>query len=276
MTQAAAVETLTQLSSADELGDEAFSAVQRGDVLRFHELLDQGLDINQKDDKGYTLLMYAVRTNHTEIAREILLREVDPEARCDAGMSALMLAAAGGNVEIAKMLLDNIEDPELAMGDGEVAEQLALKNGNYEVLEVIRARRRREHFNKEGQHKVQKHKKSHREHLYAGQTEEGVEYVCMGEDKRLAAMPGANVVEEASKFIGTCAHKCADTIKGGWKSVSRFAGRLFHRAAPATPEGEIMAEAATQLFDAAAQVAEVVENASIRPAPQPSAPKSSN
>jgi hypothetical protein len=130
------------------LSDDAFAAVRRGDAYRLKALLDDGVDVNVKDEQGFTLLMRATQEGATDAVKELLLHNADPEMKSDAGLTALMLAATNGNVEIAKLLMDEIEDTDMDTADDVVAEEMALEHGNMSVFFAIQARKRRAEFNK--------------------------------------------------------------------------------------------------------------------------------
>ena len=50
------------------LGEELSTAVEYGDLAEVKSLLDQGADVNLKDNSGYTALMMAVKMGHPDIA----------------------------------------------------------------------------------------------------------------------------------------------------------------------------------------------------------------
>jgi hypothetical protein len=154
------LETARIITPREELSDEAFAAVARGDVLKLKSLLkpDSGLDPAAKDPEGvslldraverFTLFQNAVEQNETERQQDELVRKVDPEERADAGLAALMLASANGNVEVAQMVLDEMVDDELDDDDDDVAEEIALEHGNMSVYYAVMARKQRKDFNK--------------------------------------------------------------------------------------------------------------------------------
>ena len=153
------LETARIISPREDLSDEAFAAVKRGDAQKLKSLLESGLDANAVDATGvalldraverYTSLKRAADQSETEGAQEELLKRVDPDARADAGLAALVLAGANGNVDIAQMILDEMEDSELDDDDDDIAEETALEHGNMSVFLAIQARKNQRHdFNK--------------------------------------------------------------------------------------------------------------------------------
>src|SRR5262245_3738398 len=77
------LETARIMAPRENASDEAFAAIKRGDAYRLKELLNTGLDVDTRDEKGFTLLMRAADEGQTEMAQELLLRKADPNACCD-------------------------------------------------------------------------------------------------------------------------------------------------------------------------------------------------
>jgi uncharacterized protein len=247
-----------RVSASEKLSDEAFAAIHRGDINRLRELFAEGLDANAKDDRGFSLLMHAVKANNTDVAQELLVHKADPEARNDAGLTALMLAAVGGNVPMAKMLLDEITDSIADLSNNEVALHLALEKGNMEVVQLIRARQRREEFNERAleqndpaaaAHRKKKKHHTLRYHLLTGDFDgEDLSQVHGAEEERRESAV-SHLVQEAGAFVGNCAHKCAESITVGWQRLSRF----LHLATTAKTEGD-----AVEVLKAAAELSQPV------------------
>jgi tetratricopeptide (TPR) repeat protein len=89
-----------------------------GDLNTIRSLLDEGKNINQRDEEGSTPLMVAASRGHIAIARELLSRGAGVNLRNDYGWTPLMMATAGRNAEIVKLLLARGADPEIQNRDG--------------------------------------------------------------------------------------------------------------------------------------------------------------
>jgi hypothetical protein len=110
-----ALETARILTPREDLSDEAFAAVKRGDAQKLKSLLESGLNPNAVDAAGvplldraverYTLLKRAAEDGETEGAEAELIKKIDPDARIAAGLVALVLAGANGNDAVAKLIL---------------------------------------------------------------------------------------------------------------------------------------------------------------------------
>ena len=100
--------------SAAEGYTHGHTAVMRaaldGNTEIVKELLQQGADINQRDDNGRTALMFAVINTHYETVKVLLDYGADVNATSNKGGTALMGAASAGDLRIAQALLDKGAD----------------------------------------------------------------------------------------------------------------------------------------------------------------------
>jgi hypothetical protein len=75
-----------------------------GDPLRLAKLLGRGVDVNARDEFGWTMLMLASRGGHVETARVLLAAGADVKVRTADGVTALTLAQQRGHAQIAELL----------------------------------------------------------------------------------------------------------------------------------------------------------------------------
>lgn len=86
--------------------DELFQAVIRDDVAQLRKLLQQGVDPNTRDPKGYPALSLALRRESPGAFAVLLAHpQTDVNALNASGESALMLAAIAGDMESSQRLL---------------------------------------------------------------------------------------------------------------------------------------------------------------------------
>ncbi len=120
-----------QLQAASEWSP-LLRATFSGDLNTVRSLLDEGRNINQRDDEGSTPLMVAASKGHIAIVRELLSRGAGVNLRNDYGWTPLMMATAGRNAEIVKLLLARGADPEIQNRDGkntlEIAKSVGLEH----------------------------------------------------------------------------------------------------------------------------------------------------
>jgi len=67
--------------------------LENGNLNTFNFLISKGLDINQKDDEGYSLLHHAVYFNNLPIAKLLLAKKLNIDAQSNDGKSVLFLAS---------------------------------------------------------------------------------------------------------------------------------------------------------------------------------------
>jgi ankyrin repeat protein len=70
-------------------------------------LVERGADVNAKDTKGVTALMYACSHGMTEVAKLLVERGADINAKNTESNTALTLACEIGLLEVVKLLLDH-------------------------------------------------------------------------------------------------------------------------------------------------------------------------
>jgi len=63
------------------------------ETSKAHEMLSEGVDVNEQDDFGWTALQLAAVYGRKEIADVLLANNADPNIRNSVGRTALMYAA---------------------------------------------------------------------------------------------------------------------------------------------------------------------------------------
>lgn len=134
----------------EALEDAAGSAIvnvseaDRSDVIRF--LLEQGGDVNAKDDEGWTALLSAAREGRVLLVQTLLDAGAGINTKCTCsgwlggGWTALMMAAREGGERKAMldMLLARGADPGLANNDGKTALLIALEfRGGIDTIHAL-------------------------------------------------------------------------------------------------------------------------------------------
>ena len=104
-------------------------------VLRY--LLDHGAELEVKDDKDKTALLFSALGGHAEVASLLLERGAELVAEDDDGRTALHLSAFGGHAEVASLLLDRGAELEAKDNDDNTALHLSAVRGHAEVASVL-------------------------------------------------------------------------------------------------------------------------------------------
>lgn len=92
-------------TSATEPAQTLHQAAAAGDLARVQSLLDQGADVSQKDNRGWTPLHHAVRSGRKEVVQGLLGKGASAEAADFYGRNPLHLASGSGKETIATLLL---------------------------------------------------------------------------------------------------------------------------------------------------------------------------
>ena len=130
-------------ASMNEMSDELFAAVRRGDVDRVRELASSGGDVNARLPDGTTLLMVAAQEKQNEVASVLLAsKELLPGLTNDAGLTALVISQTNGNLQLAKLILNKMQANELLMMDGNMGDEMARERGDYALAEIIGQKQR--------------------------------------------------------------------------------------------------------------------------------------
>ena len=81
-------------------------AASMGDTQKVQTLLEQGTDVNAKDDDGSTALMAAATYGHIEVVQNLLAQGADVNAKDNNGSTAIMMAKKEGHKEIVRILME--------------------------------------------------------------------------------------------------------------------------------------------------------------------------
>ena len=134
--------TRAELSAAEEYSHghtPLMRAALNGNTERVKELLDQGVDINLKDDEGRTALIFAVINTHYETMKLLLEHGADVNVKSNRGGTALMAAALAGDLRMVQALLDKGADVHARLREtNESAVNLAESHGHAEIARLLR------------------------------------------------------------------------------------------------------------------------------------------
>ena len=102
-------------TSKQELNDQLFEAVRKGDAAAVTSLLDRGADVNAKFRYGMTALFKAAERGHVEVTKVLLARGADVKVQDTFyHATAMTWALNGKHVDVIRLLLeksaDDVED----------------------------------------------------------------------------------------------------------------------------------------------------------------------
>lgn len=122
-------------NSKQQLNDDFWEAVRKGDLAAVTALLDKGADVNAKFRYGATALFKAAERGHTEIVKLLLARGADVKVKDTFyGATAMTWALDNGHVETIRALLekDSTSVDEVLM--------TGVREGNAALVEVALAK----------------------------------------------------------------------------------------------------------------------------------------
>ena len=122
-----------------EPSDALHSAAQAGDIDRLKAVLDVGVDVNARDERGWTALMYAVDKRYPLLVESLLEAKADPNVRAPDGATPLFMAAAHGHSEIIQQLMQGGADITIRGPNGKTAVDVArTRYGDVETAQQTR------------------------------------------------------------------------------------------------------------------------------------------
>jgi len=98
-------------NSKQELNDQLFEAVRKGDVAAVTAALDKGADVNAKFRYGTTALFKAAERGHTDVAKLLLERGADLKVKDTFyGATAMTWALDGEHIDVVRLFLQKGSD----------------------------------------------------------------------------------------------------------------------------------------------------------------------
>ncbi|MFB0554352.1 MAG: ankyrin repeat domain-containing protein [Phycisphaerae bacterium] len=105
-----------------------------GDLARVRTFLEEGTNVNVKDDSGYTPFHYAIWYSKTDIARLLIEKGADIRAKDQSGYTPLHWAVIMGNKELTELVLAKGADVNVRGKAGETPLDFAIY---YEAIGLL-------------------------------------------------------------------------------------------------------------------------------------------
>ena len=114
-------------------------AAETGNEAEVRRLIELGVDINWKNERGATPLLFAVQNEHVTIAQILLNHKANVNVQVEASqnVSALELAAKTGQHKMTQLLLDHGARVDVTDSRGITPLIFAAQNGHYEVVRTL-------------------------------------------------------------------------------------------------------------------------------------------
>ena len=119
-----------QTPSKQELNDQLFEAVRKGDVAAVTAALDRGADVNAKFRYGTTALFKAAERGNAEVAKVLLDRGADVKVKDTFYQATAMTwALDGDHVNVVRLLLEK---------DGEAVDDVLMNGVRQDKQELVK------------------------------------------------------------------------------------------------------------------------------------------
>ena len=137
---------LVRLLESDLAKTDLSYASKGGNLENVEALIEQGADVNEADDQGYTALMKAAQEGQVEIVEALLEEGADVGAQSKSfdKETALLLAAKHGHTEVVRILIEkgkaDVNGTTRGFySKGDTALDIALKEGNTNTAELLQS-----------------------------------------------------------------------------------------------------------------------------------------
>lgn len=133
-----AAPALAHANAGPDINRELMVAAASGQTWRVKYLVENGANVNWRDEEGYTPLTWAAQHGHAEIAAYLISRFAQVNPTDKAGYTPLMWAAQEGHVAVMETLLKKGANPWVVDRRGANAMTLARWSGNERVYSILR------------------------------------------------------------------------------------------------------------------------------------------
>ena len=99
------------------IGD-LLKAAGEDDISQVKDLLDGGLDVNGKNESGWSALMIAASKGNTEMLNLLIQKGAAVDEKNAKGQTPLIFAAHWGHADVVRLLIERGVNVNLQMGDG--------------------------------------------------------------------------------------------------------------------------------------------------------------
>ena len=113
------------------------TAAGEGDVALVRQLLDAGLAVDERDSRGVTALLAAVRDDRRAVAVLLLERGADVNAVAENRDTPWLLAGASGRAELLQIMVSHRPDLALLNRFGGTALIPACERGHVDAVRVL-------------------------------------------------------------------------------------------------------------------------------------------
>ncbi|GAA0133945.1 ankyrin repeat domain-containing protein [Paenibacillus sp. YSY-4.3] len=137
--------SIKQLSNASQseekkvenMNQQLIVSAEKGDTVHVLKLLQDGADINARDESGRTAVMAATYSNKADMVKVLIQHCADINIRDNSLNNVFLYAGASGYLEIVKLAIDADADTKLTNRFGGTALIPASERGHVEVVQEL-------------------------------------------------------------------------------------------------------------------------------------------
>ena len=135
---AAVLTALTGRPASADANDHLLAAAMAGNAAKVETLLEQGVDVDARDERGFTALVSATAYGYTDVVRILIEAGATVDAHGPIGNTPLLIAAQEGHTEIAALLIANGADTKARNDHGGTPMAFATGWGHRDIVTQLR------------------------------------------------------------------------------------------------------------------------------------------
>ena len=137
-----AIPTCLLAAQSPNLESVLLDAAAAGQTNLVKSFLDNGANVEVKNEAGATPLIFASAKGHSDVVKLLLERGANVNAKTTTGITPLMAAASGGYVDIVKLLLAKAANVSAKDQQSRTALDIAQATGNTQVQALLKSHER--------------------------------------------------------------------------------------------------------------------------------------
>ena len=122
------------------LGAPLHLAACRGDLAKMEASIQQGVDINKLDGRGYGPLHHAAQNNQKQAMELLMAKGGDVNVKSSRGQTPLFYAIAAGHRDVAELLMSKGADVNVKNNSGQAPLDFALSQNRKDIVELLIAK----------------------------------------------------------------------------------------------------------------------------------------
>jgi len=128
---------LKQIGNGLNKEQQFIEGSKQGFLYGIKKLLKEGINIETKDNCGYTGLMWASTNGHIEVVEELIKKGGDINSKNNQGFTSLIYASANGHLKVVQKLIEKGADINFKNDKGETALIWGSYNGHLEIVKEL-------------------------------------------------------------------------------------------------------------------------------------------